>query len=124
MKDVGLFEYINSIGVLHHLFDPKKGLKVLSSLLRPGEILHLFLYLHGGRWGIQRIQRVLRFLGVFSDKKSLSLARQLLTNLPKGNLLHTNFEEKWSFECKADQAFADMYLHPHETSFSIRNIFD
>jgi 2-polyprenyl-3-methyl-5-hydroxy-6-metoxy-1,4-benzoquinol methylase len=39
----GPFDYINSVGVLHHLRQPQAGLAALAALLKPGGLLHLFL---------------------------------------------------------------------------------
>lgn len=38
------FDLIESLGVLHHMADPFSGLKMLSSLLRPGGFMRLGLY--------------------------------------------------------------------------------
>jgi SAM-dependent methyltransferase len=46
----GPFDYINSVGVLHHLRDPLAGLQALAGLLADDGLLHLFLYADGGRW--------------------------------------------------------------------------
>ena len=48
LSNVGPFDYINSVGVLHHLSEPENGLKSLASLLKKGGLLHLFLYADGG----------------------------------------------------------------------------
>jgi 2-polyprenyl-3-methyl-5-hydroxy-6-metoxy-1,4-benzoquinol methylase len=38
------FDFIQCVGVLHHLEDPMAGWRVLRSLLRPGGIMHIGLY--------------------------------------------------------------------------------
>ena len=38
------FDFIQCVGVLHHLEDPLAGWRVLRSLLRPGGVMHLGLY--------------------------------------------------------------------------------
>jgi SAM-dependent methyltransferase len=65
------FDYINSVGVLHHLDQPEQGLRALADRLRPGGLLHLFLYAKGGRWEIHRTQRSLMRLGVGSGVEGL-----------------------------------------------------
>ena len=64
LEDQLPFDYINSVGVLHHLKYPKKVLKVLASLLKKGGLLHLFLYADGGRWAAQRVQKSLKLLDI------------------------------------------------------------
>jgi 2-polyprenyl-3-methyl-5-hydroxy-6-metoxy-1,4-benzoquinol methylase len=38
------FDFIECVGVLHHLEDPMAGWRVLRSLLRPGGVMHVGLY--------------------------------------------------------------------------------
>jgi len=115
----GPFDYINSVGVLHHLREPEAGLQSLAGLLRPGGLLHLFLYGDGGRWEIHRTQRALARLAVGSGAEGLRLGRQLLAELPEGNRLRQHHERRWIVDTAADANFADMYLHPQETSYNL-----
>ena len=118
----GPFDYINSVGVLHHLQEPEQGLKALARLLRPGGLLHLFLYADGGRWEIHRTQRSLARLGVGCGPEAIRLGRELFTVLPPGNRLRRHHEQRWALDTQADVNFADMYLHPQETSYCIRTL--
>ena len=113
------FDYINSVGVLHHLRQPEAGLKALAALLKPGALLHLFLYADGGRWEIHRTQRALTAMGVGTGAEGLRLGRQLLAELPDHNRLRRHHEQRWAIDCAADANFADMYLHPQETSYNL-----
>ena len=115
----GPFDYINSVGVLHHLREPEAGLQSLAGLLRPGGLLHLFLYADGGRWEIHRTQRALARLAAGSGAEGLRLGRQLLAELPEGNRLRQHHERRWIVDTAADANFADMYLHPQETSYNL-----
>ena len=118
----GPFDYINSVGVLHHLRAPEQGLGALAGLLRPGGLVHLFLYADGGRWEIHRTQRALALLGAGTDDAGLHLGRQLLAQLPDTNRLRRHHEQRWALDTAADANFADMYLHPQETSYNIERL--
>jgi len=118
----GPFDAINSVGVLHHLARPEAGLRALAERLAPGGLLHLFLYAEAGRWEIHHTQRALGLLRVGTGAEGLRLGRQLLAELPPGNRLRRHHEERWALDTAADANFADMYLHPQETSFTVETL--
>ncbi len=122
LEDEGLFDYINSVGVLHHLDDPVSGLNALARRLAPDGLLHLFLYADAGRWEIHRMQKALTLLGVGNGDEGLRLGRTLLETLPDSNRLRRNHEQRWSIDTAADANFADMYLHPQETSYDLNGL--
>ncbi|MCP9849145.1 methyltransferase [Cyanobium sp. Morenito 9A2] len=124
LEDEGPFDYINSVGVLHHLKEPRSGLKALAALLRPGGLLHLFLYADGGRWEVHRTQRALALVGAGADADGLRLGRELLATLPEANRLRRHHEQRWALDTAADANFADMYLHPQESSYNLDRLFD
>ena len=119
----GEFDYINSVGVLHHLDRPEQGLRALAGRLAPHGLLHLFLYADGGRWEIHRTQRALALLGAGTGAEGLRLGRRLLAELPADNRLRRHHEERWALDTAADANFADMYLHPQETSYDLARLF-
>jgi SAM-dependent methyltransferase len=122
LGDEGPFDAINSVGVLHHLARPEAGLRALAERLAPGGLLHLFLYAEAGRWEIHHTQRALGLLQVGTGPEGLRLGRQLLAELPQGNRLRRHHEERWALDTAADANFADMYLHPQETSFTVESL--
>jgi hypothetical protein len=85
-------------------------------------LLHLFLYADGGRWEIHRTQRALTALGVGTGEAGLRLGRQLLAELPEANRLRRHHEQRWALDTAADANFADMYLHPQETSYNLERL--
>ncbi|KKZ13451.1 MAG: SAM-dependent methlyltransferase [Candidatus Synechococcus spongiarum SP3] len=120
---LGRFQLINSVGVLHHMADPATGLAALAMALADGGILHLFLYADGGRWEIHRTQHALRLLGVQADGAGVRFARQLIAQLPEHNSILQRHQQRWSLDTVGDAAFADMYLHPQETSYTLERLF-
>ncbi len=123
LEDESPFDYINSVGVLHHLQDPLAGLSSLAKILKPGGLLHLFLYAHGGRWAIQRLSGAFKKLDLGVELENLQIGREILANLPLDNFLRRDYEERWSVECSSDVHFADMYFHPYESSFELKELF-
>ena len=123
LSDEGQFDYINSVGVLHHLDQPGAGLRALAERLAPGGLLHLFLYADGGRWEIQRCQRALRLMGVGTEQEGVALGRQLFRDLPEANRLRLDHERRWAIDTATDANFADMYLHPQETRYDLARLF-
>ena len=123
LESEGPFDYINSVGVLHHLDQPESGLRSLAGRLAPDGLLHLFLYADAGRWEIHRTQQALTLLDVGTGREGLRLGRELLASLPEGNRLARHHRERWAVDCAADANFADMYLHPQETSYDLQRLF-
>ncbi|MCA1903810.1 MAG: methyltransferase domain-containing protein [Cyanobacteria bacterium KgW148] len=121
----GEFDLINCVGVLHHLADPDRGLQSLVRKLKPGGLLHLFLYGEIGRWEISLMQEALQILR--EDKNDIAqgvkLGRSLFATLPENNRLVQREKTRWFLENTKDECFADMYLHPHEIRFNINSLF-
>ena len=122
LDDEGCFDYINSVGVLHHLRDPLAGLKALGQRLAPHGLMHLFLYADAGRWEIHRTQQALELLDAGTGEDGLRLGRELLSDLPEANRLRRTHEQRWALDTHADANFADMYLHPQETSYDLEGL--
>jgi len=111
------------VGVLHHLDQPEAGLRSLANRLAPAGLLHLFLYADAGRWEIHRTQKALSLLNSGTGAEGLRLGRELFETLPEGNRLARHHRERWAVDCAPDANFADMYLHPQETSYNLERLF-
>lgn len=124
---VGEFDFINSVGVLHHLPDPIVGIKALASKLAKGGIFHIFVYGELGRWEIQLMQKAIAILqgnnrGDYPE--GVKIGRELFKTLPQNNRIVKSEKEKWSLENHRDECFADMYVHPCETDYNIETLFE
>ncbi len=123
----GEFDLINSVGVLHHLPDPIKGIQALAKKLAPGGLFHIFVYAELGRWEIQLMQKAIALLQ--ADKRGdyqdgVFVGRQIFASLPETNRLVKREKERWSMENHRDESFADMYVHPQEIDYNIETLFD
>jgi SAM-dependent methyltransferase len=110
LKDEDGFDMINCVGVIHHTPDPQKALNLLASKLKPGGILHIFVYALYGRWEIMLMQKALRLLqnGQTDYKRGVELGRRLFKTLPENNRLRVREETRWAQENQRDSTFADV----------------
>jgi hypothetical protein len=61
-------------------------------------------------------------LGAGTGEAGLRLGRQLLAELPDTNRLRRHHAQRWALDTAADANFADMYLHPQETSYNLERL--
>ena len=123
----GEFDFINCVGVLHHLPEPEKGIEALAKKLKPGGILHIFVYAELGRWEISLMQKAIALLqgeqrGDYRD--GVKVGRTLFANLPEDNRIVQQEKKLWSLENHRDESFADMYVHPQEIDYNVETLFD
>ncbi|MGB3300841.1 MAG: class I SAM-dependent methyltransferase [Phormidesmis sp.] len=122
----GEFDLINCVGVLHHMPDPTRGIQALATKLKPGGILHIFVYAELGRWEIQLTQEAIALFqgnqrGDYKD--GVHVGRTLFSALPEQNRLRQREETRWALENHRDECFADMYVHPQEIDYNVKTLF-
>lgn len=123
----GEFDLINCVGVLHHMPDPIRGIQALAKKLKPGGILHIFVYAELGRWEIQLTQAAIALLQGDQKgdyKNGVQIGRTLFSALPAENRLRKREETRWSLENQRDECFADMYVHPQEIDYNVKTLFE
>ncbi|MTJ53844.1 class I SAM-dependent methyltransferase [Anabaena sp. UHCC 0253] len=123
----GEFDLINSVGVLHHLPDPIRGIQALAKKLAPGGLMHIFVYGELGRWEIQLMQKAIALLqgskkGDYRD--GVEVGRKIFASLPENNRIVKREKERWAMENQRDECFADMYVHPQEFDYNIDTLFE
>jgi len=123
----GEFDFINCVGVLHHLPEPEKGIQALAQKLKPGGILHIFVYAELGRWEISLMQKAIALLQ--GDQRGdyrngVEVGREIFANLPEHNRILQQDKKLWSLENHRDESFADMYVHPQEIDYNVETLFD
>tara|TARA_Y100001968_G_C19376997_1_gene728197 strand:+ start:282 stop:1214 length:933 start_codon:yes stop_codon:yes gene_type:complete len=117
------FDYINTIGLINHIQYPLDAFYKFRELLKPGGILHVFAYSQNGRCQINLLSESFGDLGLKSTAKDIVLARELIENLPKDNFLRIDYQRRCKEGILSDSRFADMYLHPLESSFNLDKLF-
>jgi SAM-dependent methyltransferase len=130
VEDVGRFDVVLCLGVLHHLPDLRQGFQHASSLLRQGGHIVLWLY---GRYGRERHrlnQELLRLLGAdLPDGERLGLARAFLEDLGASHMLDTGFytpygsgSEGLAWMQEHPEWLADQMIPPVEESVTLSEI--
>ncbi len=123
-KDLGLFDYIDCCGVLHHLEDPSEGLKALTNCLAEEGGMGLMLYATLGRTGVYPVQDALKALTAgMSTAAQVKAAKALLKDLPPTNWLLKN-NSVGDHQLGEDAALYDLLLHPRDRSYLVPEIVE
>ena len=116
------YDLVVSTGVLHHIADPKQGMKALASCLRPEGVAAIMLYAHYGRIGVEMLQGVFRDLGLTQDTASLDVVKEAITALPKNHPLQSYL--RISPDLQSDAALVDTFLHGRDRSYTVADCLD
>jgi SAM-dependent methyltransferase len=118
------FDYINSIGVLHHLPDPDAGLRALKSVLKYDGALGLMLYGKIGRTGIYQMQELMRAINAGETRleDELANARAVMSVLPATNWFKRG-EDLWRGDMNTDADLYDIVLHSQDRAYTVEEIF-
>ena len=118
--ELGLFDYIDCCGVLHHLPDPDSTLSALEAMLAPGGGMGLMVYAPYGRTGVYMVQDALGSLAPVTDTPEirLDMARRIMRTLPATAWLRQNgnFGDHLS---GGDAGLYDLLLNPRDRSYTI-----
>jgi SAM-dependent methyltransferase len=117
---LGLFDYIDCCGVLHHLPDPAAGLRALAGALAPGGGVGLMVYAPHGRTGVYMLQDALRLLAPESETPParVEIAKRLWKQAPDTAWLRRN---PWITDHLdgGDAGLYDLLLNPRDVSFTV-----
>lgn len=123
--DLGRFDYINCVGVLHHLDDADAGLKALLRVLKEDGVLGLMVYAFYGRTGVYQMQALMRLVNEGAEDAGERLARtkELLAALPRGNWFKRG-EELYSDHQRGDAGIYDLLLHSRDRAYTVGELYD
>jgi len=119
------FDYIDCVGVLHHLPEPEAGLAALVAVLAPGGGLGLMVYAPLGRSGVYPMQDALRLLAPETEaaRDRLDVAKRVLRGMPATNLLARN-ELVTDHTKGGDAGIFDLLLHSRDRAYTVRAFVD
>ena len=126
---LGMFDYINCSGVLHHLADPDLGLRVLLGALKAGGAIGLMVYGTTGRTGVYQMQSLMRLVNQDGtgqepdDARKIANTRDLLGSLPASNWFMAS-EALFNDHKVGDAGIYDLLLHSQDRSYSVGELFD
>lgn len=116
--DLGMFDYIDCCGVLHHLPDPAAGFAALRAALAPGGGMGFMVYAPHGRSGVYPLQAAFGALYEgLSPKERLKMARKVVAGLPEGHPFSGN--PNLGDHRQSDAGFYDLLLHSQDRAFSV-----
>ncbi|WP_215761585.1 bifunctional 2-polyprenyl-6-hydroxyphenol methylase/3-demethylubiquinol 3-O-methyltransferase UbiG [Acetobacter sp. P1H12_c] len=123
--DLGLFDYIDCCGVLHHLPDPDTALAGLETALAPGGGMGLMVYAPYGRTGVYMLQDALGELAPYEEAPAtrLDMARRVMRHLPATAWLRQNgnFGDHLS---GGDAGLYDLLLNPRDRAYTVGAFLD
>lgn len=124
--ELGQFDYINCLGVLHHLEDPDAGLRALLAVLKDTGALGIMVYAQFGRTGVYQMQSLMRMINAdVSDKKiKIANAREVLESAPATNWFIRGEDLFVDHKIWGDAGIYDLLLHSHDRAYTIGELYD
>jgi SAM-dependent methyltransferase len=126
IEDVGTlgrgYDLVVSTGVLHHMADPKVGMRALAACLRTDGVAAIMLYARYGRIGVEMMQGVFRDLGLTQDEPSLAVVKAAIAALPQDHPLRSYMSV--APDLKFDAGLVDTFLHGRDRSYTVADCLD
>jgi SAM-dependent methyltransferase len=116
------FDLIVSTGVLHHMAEPKVGMKALADCLRPDGVAAIMLYARYGRTGVELMQAIFRELGLEQNDESLSMVKEATNSLSPSHPLQSYISI--APDLKFDAGMVDTFLHGRDRSYTVEDCLD
>ena len=123
---LGKFDFVNCIGVLHHLENPDIGLQILSDSLKEDGGGSIMVYGQYGRTGVYQIQELLRRTGkgLESRKEEVSSAWDVMNCLPATNWFVRGQEMLQDHKVYGDIGLYDLFLHKQDRAYTVPQLYE
>jgi len=123
--DLGKFDYINCVGVLHHLEDPDAGLRALLEVLKDGGALGLMVYARYARTGVYHMQALMKLVNEAAPTRAARIdnTKQMLRALPRSNWFKRG-EDLYNDHRNDDAGLYDLLLHSRDRAYSVGELYE
>ncbi len=127
LDDLGLgeFDYVNCVGVLHHLDNPRRALDRLAASLAPEGGLGIMLY---GRYGRRSVYLLREALGFLTEEGEdlparVQVTRRVLTDLSHNRVVGCTPSARHMLDTPEGDAYlVDTYLHECDHPYTVPEI--
>jgi SAM-dependent methyltransferase len=116
------FDLIVSTGVLHHMAEPKVGMKALADCLKPDGVAAIMLYARYGRAGVELLQAIFRDLDLKQDEESLRIVKETIEALAPSHPVKSYISI--APDLQFDAGLVDTFLHGRDRSYTIEDCLD
>jgi ubiquinone/menaquinone biosynthesis C-methylase UbiE len=122
---LGKFDFINCVGVLHHMKSPEDGIKILQESLVENGGMHIMVYAQYGRTGIYHVQEIMKMINkkVNDRKKEVKNTWSVINNLPETNWYNRGSELLADHITDGDVGCYDMFLHKQDRAYTIPQLY-
>lgn len=123
--DVGKFDYINCVGVLHHLADPDAGLLAMREVLKESGAMGLMVYATYGRTGVYQMQSLMQMVNgdEHAHAQQIDRTQQMLGCLPPTNWFKRG-ESLYGDHRNGDAGIYDLLLHSQDRAYTVGELYE
>ena len=120
------FDYINCVGVLHHLEDPDAGLRALLAVLKDRGAMAIMVYGKYGRTGVYQMQSLMRLInqGISDTKTQITNTKEVLETIPTTNWFKRGEELIIDHKQYGDTGIYDIFLHACDRAYTVGEVYE
>ncbi len=121
---LGRFDYINCVGVLHHLADPDAGLRALMQALTDRGAMGLMLYAQYGRTAVYQVQELMRLIcGEAELGERIAATREVLESAPPSNWFRRSEDLHRDHVEYGEAGLVDLFLHSQDRAYTVEELY-
>ncbi|MEM8632935.1 MAG: class I SAM-dependent methyltransferase [Pseudomonadota bacterium] len=115
---MGPFDYIDCVGVLHHLPEPQAGFDALAAAVSPEGGIGMMVYAPLGRSGVYPLQKAFgELFDGMSPKDRLKAGKSVFERVPEGHPFKRN--PRLVDHKQSDAGFYDLLLHSQDRAYTV-----